>query len=97
MSFKALYCAHVRPILEYSFVVWDPHTAIGSRHLEQVKRRFLRFVSHILHIIPYPPHVYSPVANVLGLSSLAERRHTESIRLIEGLFNGKVDNLQYYL
>jgi len=63
ISFKTLYCALVRPILEYGSVVWDPHTANNSRHLERVQHRFLRFASHILHI-PCPPHDYSPVVNV---------------------------------
>jgi len=91
ISIKMLFCALVRTILEYSSVVWDPHTANDSWHLERVQHRFLRIASHISHI-PCPPHDYSPVPNVLGLSSLAERRHTASIRFIEGLLNGKVES-----
>ncbi|XP_025192863.1 uncharacterized protein LOC112592916 [Melanaphis sacchari] len=91
ISIKTLYCALVRPILEYGSVVWDPHTANDSRHLERVQHRFLRFACRILHI-PCHSHDYSPVANVLGLSSLAERRHTAGIRFIDGLLNGKVES-----
>ncbi|KAF0709929.1 Uncharacterized protein FWK35_00032628, partial [Aphis craccivora] len=47
--FKTLYCALVRPILEYGSVVWDPHTANNSRHLERVQHRFLRFATERRH------------------------------------------------
>jgi len=33
---KTLYCALVRPIIEYCCVVWDPHTTNDSRQLERV-------------------------------------------------------------
>jgi len=39
-----------------------------------------------------PPHDYSPVENLLGLSSLAKQRRTAGIRFIEGLLNGKVES-----
>ncbi|XP_025206288.1 cilia- and flagella-associated protein 61-like [Melanaphis sacchari] len=42
-SLKSLYCALVRPILEYGSVVWDPYTASDINQLERVQHRFLRF------------------------------------------------------
>jgi len=41
---------------------------------------------------PCPPLDYSLVTNVLGLSYLAERRHTVVIRFIESLLDGKVES-----
>jgi len=43
-SLKSLYCALVRPILEYGSVVWNPYTVAGSNQLERVQRKFLSFV-----------------------------------------------------
>ena len=37
---KRAYEALVRPILEYSSVVWDPHTAVEVNRLEMVQRRY---------------------------------------------------------
>jgi hypothetical protein len=36
LSLEALFCALVRPILEYGAIIWDPHTADKSRQLENV-------------------------------------------------------------
>lgn len=91
ISIKTLFCTLVRPILEYGVVVWNPHTADGSKQLERVQRRFLRFAKFILRI-PCEPHNYTPVENYLGLSSLAERRHNAGIKFLTGLLNNKIDS-----
>jgi len=57
-SLKTLFCALVRPILEYGTVVWDPHTAGNARQIERVQRQFLRYASLILKI-PCAPHNYT--------------------------------------
>jgi hypothetical protein len=56
-SLKSLYCALVRPILEYGCVLWDPPTAYASAMLERVQRRFLRTLAVRLNI-HHPPHDY---------------------------------------
>jgi len=90
-AFKTLFCALVRPILEYGAIVWDPHTADNSRQLESVQRRFLRFAIFILKI-PCTPHNYTPAATILGLSSLAERRRVAGINFLAGLLNNNIDS-----
>ena len=40
---KSLYCALVRPLLEYCSVVWDPVFKIDSDWIESVQRQFLLF------------------------------------------------------
>ncbi|KAL4082761.1 hypothetical protein QTP88_029634 [Uroleucon formosanum] len=52
-SLKSLYCALVRPILEYGSVVWDPYTVSDINQLERVQLRFLRFCCFVLGI----PHL----------------------------------------
>jgi len=41
---KRAYESLVRPILEYSGVVWDPHTAVENNTLKMVPRRYARYV-----------------------------------------------------
>lgn len=49
-SLKALYCSLVRPLLEYSSILWDPFTAADSSCIERVQRRFCSSASFILQI-----------------------------------------------
>jgi len=79
-------------VLEYGGVFWDPHLANdSSRQLKRVQSKFLGFACYILKIL-CPPLDYTRVTNVLDLSYLAERRHTLSIRFIDGLLNGKAES-----
>ncbi|KAF0750660.1 Reverse transcriptase domain-containing protein, partial [Aphis craccivora] len=87
--FKALYCALVRPLLEYGSVLWDPSTACVSSSIERVHRKFLRIAAYRLNI-PHPPHDYSPVLRVLNLSSLADRRHVSNLHFFLNFFRLKL-------
>jgi hypothetical protein len=89
-SLKSLYCALVRPILEYGSVIWDPHCADACRQLERVQRKFLNFASYNLKI-PCP-HDYSPFPNKLKLSSLADRRYNHNISFLTNLISGTIDS-----
>lgn len=64
------YTSLVRPILEYSSTVWDPHSKQNVDKIEMVQRRAARFVFG-----NYSYHA-SPTAMIkeLGWQSLAERR-----------------------
>ena len=41
---KLGYRSLVRPIIEYSSVVWDPHTCVAINRIEMVQRKAARFV-----------------------------------------------------
>ena len=90
-SLKILFCALVRPILEYGCLIWSPYTAADSSQLERVQRKFLRFVSFTLNI-NCPPHDYSSISSLLGLPSLAERRRIAGIRFVKDLLDGRIDS-----
>ena len=55
----------IRPILEYSGVVWDPHTAQDVNRLEMVQRRYARYTSR---------DYGRTMLKTLGWEPLAERR-----------------------
>ena len=46
---ETAYKAFVRPILEYSATVWDPHTANDIKTIEKVQRRAARWVTNRHH------------------------------------------------
>jgi len=91
MFTKVLFCALIRPILEYGYVVLDFHIANDSRQLKRVRRKLLRFASYILKIA-CQSHDYTPVADRLGLSSLDEWRRTAGMKFINRLSNGKIES-----
>lgn len=88
---KSLYCALVRPLLEYGSVLWDPSTACASASIERVQRKFLRIAAYRLNI-PHPPHDYTSVLHALNISSLADRRHMSNLTFLSNLLSGKIDS-----
>ena len=64
------YNALVRPILEYSCQVWDPHTNKDIQKLESVQRRAARYATNRYHNTSSPTEM---IRN-LGWDSLKQRR-----------------------
>ena len=64
------YKSLIRPIMEYSSTVWDPHTARNINKIEMVQRRSARFVFNNFGRTASPSEMMSQ----LGWESLAERR-----------------------
>ena len=79
----------IRPILEYSGVVWEPHTAQVVNKLEMVQRRYAC----------YTPRDYGRTSSVtailktLGWELLAERRAKARITIMYRIVHGLVDIL----
>ena len=44
-TMKTLYCSLVRPLLEYSWETWKPHTKRNIDKLEAVQRRATRWIT----------------------------------------------------
>jgi len=63
-----LYCAIVRPHLEFAISVWNPHLKGDIFGLEQVQHRATRLVPELRHL-PYDERLLR-----LGWTSLEERR-----------------------
>ncbi|XP_071123809.1 uncharacterized protein [Mytilus edulis] len=64
------YLALVRPKLEYSCSVWDPHTVEQTSKIEMVQRRAARYVCNRYHNISTP----TDMINTLNWPTLQERR-----------------------
>ena len=64
------YLALVRPKLEYSCSVWDPHTVEQTSKIEMVQRRAARYVCNRYHNISSP----TDMINTLNWPTLQERR-----------------------
>ncbi|XP_072033236.1 uncharacterized protein [Amphiura filiformis] len=79
------YKTYVRPTLEYSSTVWDPHTKDLSSKIDMVQRRAARFVLSDYH----PRHSVTQMLNKLQWQTLSERRaHSKTImlyRIVHGL------------
>ena len=83
MCYKTL----VQPLVEYSSIVWDPHTLVNSDALEKVQRRAARFVCAD----------YGRTSSVdemirrLKWPLLAERRAMAKVTMIYRIVKGLVD------
>lgn len=72
---KSLYCALVRPLLEYASVVWDPVFSVDNNRLESIQKQFLLFALRDLgwrdrFILPS----YKARLQLIDLDTLDERR-----------------------
>ena len=81
------YTTLVRPILEYSSPVWDPHSQKDIDTLEKVQRHCARFV----HQDFSRESSVTKMLNKLNWDSLAERRAKAKVTMIYRGLNGLVD------
>ena len=72
------YTTFVRPQLEYSSSVWDPHTQANIQKLEGVKRRAARFVTWNHN----PTDSVTAMIDELGLESLQTRRQRAKLTMM---------------
>jgi len=86
-SLKSIYCALVRPIVDYGFVVYDPQTADVCLQLKRVQRKFLCSMKHT-----FSPHDYTPLPRLINLSSLADRRQSHTLAFLNKLLSDAVDS-----
>lgn len=77
----------VRPILEYSCTVWDPHTSKHINNLEMDQRRIARFVYSNYRRTASP----SEMITALRWESLAERRKKSKIIMIYKINKNLID------
>ena len=91
----APYSIVVRPVLEYSSTVWDPHQTSDIHNLEQVQRRAAPFV-HRSYTERTPGCVTNMVQS-LGWESLQQRRYTDRLSMLFRIQHGLVDVTTDYI
>ena len=87
-----LFNALVKSKLEYASIVWQPGYNIYTDSLENIQRRFLKFLSYKLDGV-YPP-IGIPHRQLLdrfSVPSLCERRTVHSLIFLSKLIMNKVD------
>ena len=83
---EQLYMTYVRPILEYSSSVWDPHTLDNITKLEKVQRRAARFINNT-----YSREVsVTSLLKKLNWTPLVERRAKTKVTLMFKALNNTV-------
>ena len=89
---KALYCAIVRPTLEYCIVSWMPFTQVQINKLESIQRQFLLFALRNLGWNDgYQLPKYEDRLKLLQLDTLNDRRILINASFMYKLLNGKID------
>ena len=83
------YTTMVRPRLEYSSTVWDPHLTSDVHTLEQVQRRAARFVHR--NYTQRTPGCVTNMVQSLGWESLQQRRYMDRLSMLFKIQHGLVD------
>ena len=83
---ETAYKTFVRPILEYSSSIWDPHTELLTNKLEAVQRRAARFVLRRYHNTASP----TAMLDELKWPSLQDRRRTARLSMLFKIHNGLI-------
>ncbi|BES95313.1 WD repeat domain 59 [Nesidiocoris tenuis] len=87
----ALYTALVRPLMEFSTVVWSPGYGNARQALERVQRRFLRYLS-LRSGVPWEDFDCGAMMAKTGLDSLELRRELFDVLFLQKLIRNEVDS-----
>lgn len=80
------YKTFIRPILEYSSVVWDPHSQVNVKTLEMIQRKAIRFVYNRYSALTSP----SELLKKADLDTLQARRQHERLKYMFLLYHDKL-------
>ncbi|XP_046660241.1 uncharacterized protein LOC124354079 [Homalodisca vitripennis] len=89
-SLKTLYVALVRPIMEYSVVVWSPHQIGHCSSLDAVQRRFIRTIGVKLGY-RYIEVGIQAMERCLNLPTLSSRRTLIDLMFLYKILNNTID------
>ena len=89
-TLKCLYNAYVRSILEYGCVIWNPHYNIHSTRIENVQKKFTRFVIWKLGWNIETPS-YSTRCKQIDIQSLENRRKMNSVLFVSDILSYRIN------
>ncbi len=89
---KLLYFSFVRCKLEYAAIVWYPHYTAYINEIENVQRRFLKYL-HFKVYTTYPPRGISQeyLLQTFSISSIAHRVKTGYLRFFTKLIGNEIN------
>lgn len=89
---KALYCALVRPTLEYASVVWCPYYLNENLRIEAIQRKFIRFaLRHLRWRDPLSLPSYGSRCKLIDLELLEARRNVAKACFVGDLLQSNID------
>lgn len=90
----SLYCALVRPILEYACIIWSPSFGSHSERIESIQRQFLLYALRDMYnpreYCNLPPYEYR--LSLLNLMPLSSRRSVLGSCFTFDVINGAIDS-----
>lgn len=88
LSFKIVYYAYVRSILEYASSIWSPQYAIHINRLERLQRKFMGYLN-----FKFKNQSASYIENcrLFKLLTLEERRYLTDMGLLFDILRGRLD------
>lgn len=92
-TYKSLYCALVRSVLEYASVIWSPSYAVHIKRIESIQKRFLLFALRHRYARSDWQNLPSYCLRLteLNLPMLSVRRTTADVIFICKLLFGTID------
>lgn len=90
MTFKRLYCAFVRSVLEYGSVVWNPNYAVYQDAIERVQKKFLRVIA-FKNGYQKDEYTYNDILLKLNMQTLQTRRMVSDICFLHKIINFKIN------
>lgn len=91
-TLKMLFATFVRSKLEYGSVVWNPYYAVHSHAIEQIQRRYLKFMVFKEDKV-YPPIGFpnDTLLERFGSCELSRRRFLHSVIFLHKLLKNKIN------
>lgn len=92
-TLKSLYCAHVRSVLEYASVIWQPHYPVHIKRIENIQHKFTRFAIRYLDwdYENNPRPSYETRCKMIDIETLERRRFNANYFIFYDILNGFID------
>ena len=86
-ALKWLYCALVRPHLEYASCVWSPYYNVHKYALERVQHKFLKHVAYKMNLMDYTDEV---MLSLLNMSPILVRHQKRDLATLYNILHNGV-------